>query len=144
MILILCTGNSCRSIMAEYYLRKAIGDSYEVASAGSNPGGKINPYAQSVLEEVGFDLSGATSEHMNDYLDRNVKVVITVCGNADQACPSYPGQVTRYHWPFYDPSHFEGSEEEKWVEFRKTREEIERVFTAYGRGLNDAESLLNS
>ena len=75
---------------------------------------------------------------MNDFLEREVAVVITVCGNADQACPTYPGQVTRYHWPFKDPVHVVGSDKMVLEAFRRVRDEIEAVFTAYGRGWADA------
>ena len=137
LVLILCTGNSCRSQMAEAFLREAAGEVIEVASAGSNPVGAVIPDAIETMAEIGIDISGGKSQHMNDFLDRDVAVVITVCGNADQACPTYPGQMQRYHWPFDDPVDATGTDEEVREAFRKAREELRRVFGAYGRGWVD-------
>lgn len=137
-VLILCTGNSCRSHMAEGILRAAAGDLVEVHSAGSKPAGYVHPMAITVLAEIGIDISGHTSKSMNDFLDRDIATVITVCGNADQACPMYPGQVSRHHWGFNDPAHATGSEAEILAEFRRVRDEIRRVFEAYAAGLRDA------
>lgn len=136
-VLILCTGNSCRSHMAEGVLRAVAGDVVNVQSAGSKPAGYVHPKAIQVMREIGIDLSGHTSKHMNDFLGRPVRTVITVCGNADQACPVYPGQVSRHHWGFDDPAHATGTEEEVLAEFRRVRDEIRRVFTAYGAGLRE-------
>ena len=97
-VLILCTGNSCRSHIAEGILRQAAGDIVEVQSAGSRPAGYVHPKAIEVMKEIGIDISSHTSKHMNEFLDRRVDTVITVCGNADQACPMFPGQVNRHHW----------------------------------------------
>jgi arsenate reductase (thioredoxin) len=137
-VLILCTGNSCRSHMAEGILRAAAGDLLEVDSAGSNPAGYVHPQAIEALREIGLDIAGHTSKHMNEFLDRDIDTVITVCGNADQACPVFPGQVHRYHWPFDDPAHAEGTDEEIAAEFRRVRDEIRRVFEAYAAGRRDA------
>ena len=140
-VLILCTGNSCRSHMAEGILRDAAGDLLEVHSAGSNPAGYVHPQAIEALREIGLDISGHTSKHMNEFLDREIDTVITVCGNADQACPVFPGQVNRHHWPFDDPAHAEGTEEEIAAEFRRVRDEIRRVFEAYARELRGGGGL---
>lgn len=123
--------------MAEGILRAASKGSFEVASAGSKPAGYVHPLAIRVLAEIGIDTSHHTSKHMNDFLKRDVETVITVCGNADQACPSFPGQVNRYHWPFVDPAHATGTEEEQMKIFREVRDEIRRVFEAYAAGRND-------
>jgi arsenate reductase len=136
-VLILCTGNSCRSHMAEGILRAAAGDFLEVCSAGSQPAGYVHPQAISALAEIGIDISGHTSKHMNDFLDRDIETVITVCGNADQACPVFPGQINRHHWPFDDPAHATGTEDEIAGEFRRVRDEIRRVFEAYADGRRD-------
>ena len=136
-VLILCTGNSCRSHMAEGILRAAAGELLEVHSAGSHPAGYVHPKAIEVLREIGIDISGHTSKHMNEFLDRNIDTVITVCGNADQACPVFPGQAHRHHWPFDDPAHAVGTEEEITAEFRRVRDEIRRVFGAYAAGRRD-------
>ena len=134
-ILILCTGNSCRSHMAEGILRAAAGDFITVHSAGSNPAGYVHPQAIAALAEIGIDISAHTSKHMNDFLKRNIDTVITVCGKADQACPMFPGQVHRYHWGFDDPAHATGTEEEIQKAFRRVRDQIQLVFTAYAAGL---------
>lgn len=137
-VLILCTGNSCRSHLAEGLLRAAAGDLFDVQSAGSKPAGYVHPMAIGAMKEVGIDISGHRSKHMNDFLSRDVETVITVCGNADQACPIYPGQVNRHHWPFEDPAHATGTDAEKMAVFRRVREEIRAVFTAYADGRRDA------
>jgi len=136
-VLILCTGNSCRSHMAEGILRNAAGDLLEVRSAGSKPAGYVHPKAIQALSELGIDISGHTSKHMNEFLNGTVTTVITVCGNADQACPMFPGQVNRYHWGFDDPAHATGSEEEVLNEFRRVRDQIKLVFEAYAAGLRE-------
>ena len=140
-VLILCTGNSCRSHMAEGILRAAAGDLVEVHSAGSKPAGYVHPKAIQVLKEIGLDISSHTSKHMNDFLKRRITTVITVCGNADQACPMYPGQVNRHHWGFDDPAHAQGTEEEVLGEFRRVRDEIKLVFGAYAAGLREGRNL---
>lgn len=137
-VLILCTGNSCRSHMAEGILRNSAAELIEVASAGSNPSGYVHPKAITVLDEIGIDISSHTSKHMNDFLDQDVHTVITVCGNADQECPTYPGQFHRHHWGFEDPAHAEGSEDEIMEVFRKVRNEIKLVFEAYAAGIKAA------
>ena len=137
-VLILCTGNSCRSHMAEGILRNAASELIEVASAGSNPSGYVLPKAITVLDEIGIDISSHTSKHMNDFLDQDIHTVITVCGNADQECPTYPGQFHRHHWGFEDPAHAEGSEDEVMEVFRKVRNEIKLVFEAYAAGIKAA------
>ena len=137
-LLVLCTGNSCRSHLAEGLLRAAAGDLFEVASAGSKPAGYVHPLAIEVMKEIGVDISGHRSKHLNEFLDQNVETVITVCGNADQVCPIFPGQVNRHHWPFDDPAHATGTEEEKLAVFRRVRNEIRRTFTAYADGRRDA------
>jgi arsenate reductase len=126
--------------MAEGILRRAAGDLVEVASAGSRPAGYVHPLAIRALAEVGIDISAHASKHMNDFLDRNVRTVITVCGNADQACPMFPGQVNRHHWGFDDPAHATGSEEEQMAVFRRVRDEIARVFEAYAAGLREGRA----
>lgn len=138
MVLILCTGNSCRSHLAEGFLRAAAGDVLDVQSAGSKPAGFVHPMAIQVMQEVGIDISKHSSKHLNEFLDRDVETVITVCGNADQACPIFPGQVNRHHWPFYDPAKAEGSEAEILKVFRQVRDEIKKVFEAYAAGRRDS------
>ena len=137
-VLILCTGNSCRSHMAEGILRHAAGDLFEVFSAGSKPAGYVHPKAIAALAELRIDISQHTSKHMNEFLSQGIRTVITVCGNAYQACPMFPGQVNRYHWGFSDPAHATGSEEEIMAEFRRVRDQIKLVFEAYAAGYHEA------
>lgn len=139
LVLILCTGNSCRSHLAEGLLRAAVGDVLEVASAGSRPAGYVHPIAIEVMKEIGIDISAHHSKHMNDFLSRDVETVITVCGNADQACPMFPGQLNRHHWGFDDPAHATGTHLEQAQVFRRVRDEIKRVFDAYAAGRRDAQ-----
>lgn len=134
-VLILCTGNSCRSHMAEGILKNLAGDLLEVHSAGSKPAGFVHPMAIAVMAEIGIDISNHTSKHLGEFLDRDIQVVITVCGNADQACPAFPGQLERHHWGFDDPAHAQGTEGEILKEFRRVRNEIQKVFGAYAAGL---------
>ena len=131
LILILCTGNSCRSHLAEGILRAAVGESAEVASAGSDPAGYVHPMAVEVMKEIEIDISTHTSKHLDEFLQREVHTVITVCGNADQACPIFPGQAEKHHWPFDDPAKVTGSEEEIRAVFRRVRDEIRVKFEAY-------------
>jgi arsenate reductase len=140
-VLILCTGNSCRSHLAEGILRAAAGDLVEVYSAGSKPAGYVHPKAIQVMKEIGLDISGHASKHLKEFLDRPVTTVITVCGHVDQACPVFPGQVNRHHWGFDDPAHATGPEEQVLAEFRRVRDEIRRVFTAYAAGLREGRAL---
>ncbi|MFZ5494272.1 MAG: arsenate reductase ArsC [Verrucomicrobiota bacterium] len=137
-ILILCTGNSCRSHLAEGVLRAVAGDLFEVHSAGSKPAGYVHPLAIRVMQEIGIDITGHRSKSLHKFLQTPIETVITVCGNADQACPVFPGQVNRHHWPFDDPAHATGTEEEKLAVFRRVRDEIRRVFGAYADGRRDA------
>ena len=131
LILILCTGNSCRSHLAEGILRAAVGESAEVASAGSDPAGYVHPMAVEVMKEIEIDISAHTSKHLDGFLQREVHTVFTVCGNADQACPIFPGQAEKHHWPFDDPAKATGSEEEIRAVFRRVRDKIRAKFEAY-------------
>jgi arsenate reductase len=94
------------------------------------------------MAEIGIDISQHRSKHLNEFLNEAVETVITVCGNADQACPIFSGQVNRHHWGFYDPAKAEGSEEEILAVFREVRDEMRRVFEAYGTGRKDALRML--
>ena len=133
-ILVLCTGNSCRSHLAEGILQKALGPGFRVASAGSKPAGYVHPLGIRAMAEIGIDISHHRSKHLEEFLNEDVETVITVCGNADQACPVFPGQVNRHHWGFDDPAHATGSDEEQMAVFRRVRDEIQRVFEAYAAG----------
>ena len=134
IVLILCTGNSCRSQLAEGFLRAAAGELIDVQSAGSKPAGYVHPKAVQVMQEVGIDISSHRSKHFDEFLNQKIETVITVCGNADQACPIFPGQVNRYHWGFDDPARAAGTDEEQLTVFRRVRDDIRRVFEAYAAG----------
>ncbi len=136
-VLILCTGNSCRSHMAEGILRQAAGDLLDVRSAGSKPAGYVHPKAIEVMKEIGIDISGHHSKHLDKFLGQDVETVITVCGKADQVCPMFPGQVNRHHWGFDDPAHATGTEEEQLAVFRRVRDQIQHTFEVYAAGRRD-------
>jgi arsenate reductase len=136
-VLILCTGNSCRSHLAEGILRAAAGDFLDVQSAGSKPVGFVHPLAIGVMKEIGIDISSHRSKHLDEFLKQPVETVITVCGKADQACPIFRGQVNRHHWDMDDPAKAEGTEDEKLAVFRRVRDEIRLVFEAYAAGRRD-------
>lgn len=140
-VLILCTGNSCRSQMAEAILRAVAGNVIEVHSAGSRPAGYVHPKAIQVMKEIGLDLSHGRSKHLSEFLQTPIHTVITVCSQADQDCPIFPGQVYRHRWPFDDPAKATGSEVEVLAAFRRVRDEIRRVFEAYGAGLKEGHGL---
>jgi arsenate reductase len=124
--------------MAEGVLRQVAGDLFDVHSAGSKPAGYVHPKAIEVMREIGIDISGHASKHLNVFLDRKIDTVITVCGKTDQACPAFPGQMNRYHWGFDDPAAASGKEEEVLAVFRRVRDEIMRVFAAYAAGYREA------
>lgn len=128
-ILVLCTGNSARSQMAEGLLRARFGEVYDIESAGSKPS-HVRPEAIRVMAELGIDLSTHRSKHWDEFLQREFRYVITVCGNADQACPVFPGPAERLHWPFDDPAALEAGEVERVARFREIRDQIrDRVET---------------
>ncbi|MFH0849849.1 MAG: arsenate reductase ArsC [Candidatus Bathyarchaeota archaeon] len=121
-VLFLCTHNSARSQMAETYLNKLYGDRYEAHSAGTHPT-RISPHVVKVMAEDGIDLSGARSKSVEEYLDRDFDLVVTVCDSVREACPVFPGGELIYH-SFRDPSSITGSEEEVLAQVREIRNEI--------------------
>ena len=123
-ILILCTGNSARSQMAEGLLRNLAGDRFEVFSAGTRPS-VVNPLAIQVMAERGIDISHNRSKHMNEFLSQPFEYVITVCDDAAEACPVFPGRAERIHWSFPDPAAAEGDEAKRHKVFQQTRDAIE-------------------
>lgn len=130
-VLILCTGNSCRSQMAEGFL-KSIGKDLEVFSAGTKPTGRINEKAIQVMKEVNIDISMNTSDSVEKYLNQEWDYVITVCDGAKEDCPFFSGKVeNRLHFGFSDPSEFIGSEEEIMEEFRRVRLQIKNKFFSF-------------
>lgn len=126
-IYFLCTGNSCRSQMAEGWAKKLLDDEWEVRSAGIEAHG-LNPNAVKAMAEVGIDISDQESEMIdNEYLN-NATMAVTLCGDAADRCPMTPPHVRREHWGFDDPAKAEGTEEEKWQVFQRVRDEIgERI-----------------
>jgi len=143
-ILILCTGNSCRSQMAEGFL-KSFDSNLEVYSAGTNPSSQVHPKAVQVMREIGIDISAGTPKDVAQFLDMPFDYVITVCDNARETCPVFTGRVEhRLHIGFEDPAEATGSDEEVLAVFRRVRDEIKRDFYQFYRktlapeGRNDA------
>lgn len=127
-ILILCTGNSCRSQMAEGFL-KSFDDVLEVYSAGTEPSEKVHPNAIQVMKEIGIDISKNYPKSVDEFLDKEFDYVITVCGGAKESCPAFSGKVkNRLHIGFDDPADATGTEEEILSEFIRIRDEIETDF----------------
>ena len=127
-ILILCTGNSCRSQMAEGFL-KSLDENLEVYSAGTKPAEKVNPFAVKVMKEIGIDISDGKAENVNKYLSQSFDYVITVCDNAKETCPVFMGDVNhRLHIGFDDPADAAGTEEEVMRVYRRVRDEIKKDF----------------
>lgn len=119
----LCTGNSCRSQMAEAFGHKYLSDKYEVYSAGIEAHG-LNPNAIKAMDEIGIDIRNQTSDIIDSELLNKADFVVTLCGDANDKCPMTPSHVTRWHWGFDDPARAEGTEEEKWAVFQRVRDEI--------------------
>lgn len=122
-ILVLCTHNSDRSQMAEGFLRSLGGDRLEAYSAGLEPRG-VNPNAFKVLNEIGIDITSQRSKNVGEFAGQRFDYVITVCDEAAENCPFFPGETTRLHWPFEDPSKFTGTDEHVLTQFRKVRDLI--------------------
>ena len=129
-ILILCTGNSARIQMAEGLFRHDGGDRFEVFSAGVKPS-SVRPEAIAVMNEIGIDISGQRSKSIDEFLDLPLDIIVTVCDNARETCPVFPAKVAFLHWPFEDPAHAEGTEEERKAAFRRVRDQIRARFRAY-------------
>jgi arsenate reductase len=133
VVLFLCTGNSARSQMAEGYLRHRAAARFEVKSAGIEPKG-LNPLAVQAMREIGIDISQQQSKDVVSFLGQPVQYVVTVCDNAKERCPIFPGTWKFLHWSFDDPAAVEGSEETKLATFRRVRDEIigriDQEFTA--------------
>ena len=130
-ILILCTGNSCRSQMAEGFL-KSLDKDLEVYSAGTSPSGKVHPKAVQVMNEIGIDISDGFPQHVDEFTDKDFEYVITVCGGPKGICPVFTGRVKqRFHISFDDPAEATGTENEILSVFRRVRDEIERDFKTF-------------
>lgn len=129
-VLILCTGNSARSQMAEGLLRHDAGDKFEVESAGVISS-FVRPQAIEAMREIGIDISGHTSKSVDEFAGEGFDYLITVCDNAKENCPVFPGKTTRIHWSFDDPAEAVGSEEEKLSVFRRVRDEIRNKLNGF-------------
>ena len=122
-VLVLCTGNSCRSQIAEGYLRHFAGDKAMIYSAGIETHG-VNPKAIEIMKEDGIDISGHTSNHIDEYSNINFDLVITVCDNAQERCPYFPSNAIKFHHNFPDPAKAEGNDQEVIEQFRQVRDMI--------------------
>lgn len=130
-VLILCTGNSCRSQMAQAFLQ-SFDKTLKVFSAGTEPADKVNPIAIKVMNEVSVDISHNTPKHVDQYLEEEWDYVITVCGGANETCPAFIGKVKqRWHLGYDDPAEATGTDEEKLVVFRRVRDEINEGFKSF-------------
>ena len=129
-VLILCTGNSARSQMAEGLLRQDAGDRFEVFSAGTNPG-QVRPEAIAVMGELGIDISGHRSKHVDELQGRQFDYVLTVCDNARQNCPYFPGTAVTLHHSFQDPAAFQGAETDRLALFRHVRDQIREYLRTF-------------
>lgn len=123
-VLILCTGNSCRSQMAEGLWNKLGRSEWQAVSAGSNPAGYVHPLAIDVMHDVGVNLDDAVSKHLDQFQGESFDLVVTVCDNARESCPVFAGAVQTLHWPFEDPAHFAGDDAERRAGFVHVRDEI--------------------
>lgn len=130
-ILVLCTGNSCRSQMAEAWLNRLGQGNVEAFSAGSRPAGYVHPLAVRVMAETGMDISGHRSKPINDFLGQAFDYVITVCDNAAEACPVFPGKGVRVHWGLEDPARAEGDEIQRLQVFRRVRDGLRERIEAF-------------
>jgi arsenate reductase (thioredoxin) len=132
-VLILCTGNSARSQMAEGLLKHLAGDRFEVHSAGTKPG-SVRPEAIAVMKEIGIDISGSRSKHVDEFSGESFDYVLTVCDNAAENCPVYPGHANRIHHSFEDPASVQGAEEDRLSAFRHIRDEIRDYLSSFPPG----------
>ena len=123
-VLILCTGNSCRSQMAEAWINERLGSTWQARSAGTHPADQVHPLAVRAMAEIGIDLSDALPEVVTTYLDDSWDLVVAVCDSAQESCPVFPRLVETLHLSFYDPAEAVGSDEEKLAVFRDVRDQI--------------------
>ena len=128
-VLILCTGNSARSQMAEGILRHDGGPAFEVESAGTHPS-HVRPEAIEAMKEIGIDISSHRSKSVDEFAGQEFDCVVTVCDNANENCPVFPGRTERIHWSFEDPAAVEGDWETRLASFRRIRDEIRERFRA--------------
>lgn len=136
-VLILCTGNSCRSQMAQAMWNHLGHDEWQAVSAGSNPAGYVHPLAIKLLKERGLPVDGLESKSVEPLLDQQFDLVVTVCDNAKSDCPAFPGAKNVLHWPFEDPNDAEGTDEEKMEVFGSVADLIHARINAYLAKLRD-------
>jgi len=129
-ILVLCTGNSCRSQIAEGFVRHLAGDRFHVTSAGLEPSA-VNPRAIQVMHEDGVDISRHTSKNAEQFVGQQFDYIITVCDNAKERCPFFPGQAERIHWSFEDPAAAQGTEDDVLAVFREVRDQIKNRISEF-------------
>jgi arsenate reductase len=134
-LLILCTGNSARSQMAEGIFRHEAGDRFEVVSAGTKPS-SVRSEAIAVMGEIGIDISGQVSKGVDEFLENPPELLITVCDSARETCPVFPAAVERLHWPFEDPAAVQGSEQDRLAAFRRVRDQIDARIKTYCSTIN--------
>lgn len=130
-VLILCTGNSCRSQMAQALWNQIGAGRWQAFSAGSRPSGYVHPLAIRAMGELGVDISKYQSKNLSQYLKDPFDLIVTVCDNAKEACPIFPGAKLTLHWPFDDPAEATGDDEQKMAMFRRVREEIRGRIAEY-------------
>lgn len=130
-VLVLCTGNSARSQMAEGILRHDGRDRFEVFSAGTRPS-QVRQEAIQVMDEIGIDISGHRSKHLNEFAGQSFAYVITVCDQAREFCPIFPGVIQQFHWSIHDPAAVEGDQQQRLAAFRAARDELRRVLRHFG------------
>ena len=130
-VLILCTGNSCRSQMAEGLWNQLGRGEWQAVSAGSNPAGYVHPLAVDVMHDVGVNLDDAVSKHVDQFEGEPFDLVVTVCDNARESCPVFPAAQQTLHWPFEDPAHFNGDDTERRAGFARVRDEIAAKIGGY-------------
>ena len=126
-IIFICTGNACRSQIAEGIMRQLAGDKFDVFSAGSHPS-LVHPMSIKVMKEIGINITSHTSDPISNFLSENINIVVTVCDNADKVCPVFPGRVERIHWSIKDPFKGWGSDPDDLDNFTRTRDDLyERI-----------------
>jgi len=130
-VLILCTGNSCRSQMAQVIWQDLGGGDWKAESAGSKPSGYVHPLALVAIKEIGLSDEGLESKNVEPFIDQKIELAVTVCDNAKEACPVLPGVAETLHWPFDDPADATGTDEEKMEVFRRVRDEIREKISNY-------------
>ena len=130
-VLVLCTGNSCRSQMAEALWESLSQGSWQSESAGSRPAGYVHPLAIRAMQELGVDLSAHTSKSVDEFQGQDFDLVVTVCDQARESCPAFPGAQQTLHWPFDDPAGATGTDDDKMRVFRRVRDEIRQRIETY-------------